>query len=151
MIHISPKSLLRHPECVSALSDFELGNRFQEVIDDPSVTDAKKVLFCSGKVYYDLLAKKQADKREDVAIVRVEQLYPFPEKQIKAILEKHKNATRLWVQEEPMNNGAWTHIAVFHGDLGLKYVGRPASASPATGYSKVHAKEQDKLVATAFE
>ena len=151
LIHISPKSLLRHPECVSPISDFETGSHFQEVIDDPSVKDVKKVLFCSGKVYYDLLVKKRADNREDVAIVRVEQLYPFPEKQIKAILEKHKNATPLWVQEEPINNGAWSHIAVFHGDLGLKYVGRPASASPATGYSKVHTKEQDKLVAKAFE
>ncbi len=151
LIHISPKSLLRHPECVSPLSDFETGSRFQEVIDDPSVVNAQKVLFCSGKVYYDLVAKKRADNREDVAIVRVEQLYPFPEKQIEAILEKYKNATPLWVQEEPKNNGAWSYIATFHDDLGLKYVGRPASASPATGFSKVHAKEQDKLVATAFE
>jgi 2-oxoglutarate dehydrogenase E1 component len=151
LIHISPKSLLRHPECVSPLSDFEPGSRFQEVIDDPSVSDAKKVLFCSGKVYYDLIAKKRADNRDDVAIVRVEQLYPFPENQVKAVIEKHKNATCLWVQEEPKNNGAWSYIATFHDGLGLKYVGRPASASPATGFSKVHAKEQDKLVATAFE
>jgi 2-oxoglutarate dehydrogenase E1 component len=159
LIHISPKSLLRHPECVSSLSDFELGNRFQEVIGDPfpmnrdasTVSEAKKVLFCSGKVYYDLLAKKQADNRADVAIVRVEQLYPFPEKQVKAILEQYKNATPLWVQEEPKNNGAWSYIATFHDDLGLKYVGRPASASPATGFLKVHGKEQEKLVATAFE
>ena len=151
LIHISPKSLLRHPECVSPLSDFETGKGFQEVIDDPSVSGAKKVLFCSGKVYYDLIAKKRADNRSDVAIVRVEQLYPFPEKQVKAILEKYKNATPLWVQEEPKNNGAWSYIATFHDDLGLKFVGRPASASPATGFSKIHQKEQDKIVATAFE
>ena len=117
----------------------------------PSVSEAKKVLFCSGKVYYDLMVKKQADKREDIAIVRVEQLYPFPDKQVKAILEKYKTATPLWVQEEPMNNGAWSYIATFHSDLGLRYVGRPASASPATGFSKVHTKEQDKLVADPFE
>lgn len=151
LIHISPKSLLRHPECVSDLSDFETGKAFQEVIDDSSVLDAKKVLFCSGKVYYDLIAKKRADNREDVAIVRVEQLYPFPEKQVKAIQEKYKNAAHIWVQEEPKNNGAWSYIATFHDDLGLKYVGRPASASPATGFSKIHTKEQDKLVAAAFE
>ena len=114
-------------------------------------TEAKKVLFCSGKVYYDLIAKKRADNRSDVAIVRVEQLYPFPEKQVKAILEKYKNATPLWVQEEPKNNGAWSYIATFQDDLGLKFVGRPASASPATGFSKIHQKEQDKIVATAFE
>jgi 2-oxoglutarate dehydrogenase E1 component len=150
LVNMSPKSLLRHPECVSDLSEFETGHGFQEVIDDPSVSAVKKVLFCSGKVYYDLAAKKKADNRTDVAIVRVEQLYPFPTKQIEAILAKYAGAQKIWVQEEPKNNGAWSYIATFHDDLGLKYVGRPSSASPASGFVKVHNKEQAAIVDAAF-
>jgi len=107
-------------------------------------------LFCSGKIYYDLLTKQNAEKRTDVAIVRVEQLYPFPEKQVRAILEKYKNAQPFWVQEEPLNMGAWTFLASFHSDLGLKYIGRKASASPASGYLKVHNIEQMRIVDEAF-
>jgi 2-oxoglutarate dehydrogenase E1 component len=105
LVVMSPKSLLRHPDCVSDIKDFEEGNYFQEVIDDPSVSDAKKVLFCSGKVYYDLLAKQKADNRKDIAIVRIEQVYPFPLKQVKAIIQKYSKAKVYWVQEEPQNNG----------------------------------------------
>ena len=159
LIVMSPKSLLRHPDCVSDIKDFELGTRFQEVMDDPlfipsGVLDAKKakkVLFCSGKVYYDLLNKQKVDNRIDIAIVRVEQIYPFPEKQVKAIMKKYAKAEYLWVQEEPMNNGAWFHLATFHSDLGLKYIGRKASASPASGFVKVHTKEQEAIVEKAFE
>ena len=153
LVVMSPKSLLRYSECVSDIKDFETGSRFQEVIDDPSVSDAKKVkkvLFCSGKVYYDLLLKQKADNRSDVALVRVEQLYPFPVKQVEAIQKKYAKATYHWVQEEPQNNGAWFHIATFHGDLGLKFIGRKPSASPASGFVKVHNKEQEKIVNEAF-
>jgi 2-oxoglutarate dehydrogenase E1 component len=151
LIHLSPKSLLRHPECVSPVEDFETGKGFQEVIDDTQTEGkVKKVLFCSGKVYYDLWAKKRADNRTDIAVVRVEQLYPFPAIKIAAIQAKHAEASYHWVQEEPMNNGAWSYIAVFHADLGLRYIGRPVSASPATGFVKVHTKEQEALVAKAF-
>ena len=150
---MSPKSLLRHPDCVSDLKEFETGNRFQEVIDDVNVDTkkVKKVLFCSGKVYYDLLNKQRADDRKDVALVRVEQIYPFPEKQIQAIMKKYAKAACYWVQEEPQNNGSWFHIATFHSDLGLKYIGRPASASPASGFVKVHNKEQEQIVNKALE
>ena len=154
LIVMSPKSLLRHPECVSDLKDFEIGNRFQEVMDDPSVLAAKKVrkvLFCSGKIYYELLAKQKADNTTDIAIVRIEQLYPFPENQVKDILKKYSKATAYWVQEEPQNNGAWFHIALFHSELGMKFIGRPASASPASGFVKVHNKEQEKIMMKAFE
>jgi 2-oxoglutarate dehydrogenase E1 component len=154
LVVMSPKSLLRHPECVSDLKDFEVGNRFQEVIDDPSVLAAekvKKVLFCSGKLYYELLAKQKADNVTDIAIVRLEQLYPFPENQVKELLKKYSNAKPYWVQEEPQNNGAWFHIALYHGDLGMTFIGRPASASPASGFVKIHNKEQEKIITKAFE
>lgn len=154
LVVMSPKSLLRHPECVSDIKEFETGSRFQEVIDDSSITKAnkvRKVLFCSGKIYYDLLNKQRTDSVQDIAIVRVEQIYPFPEKQVKAIMKKYSKAAYYWVQEEPMNNGSWFHLATFHSDLGLKYIGRKASASPASGFVKVHNKEQEQLVNTAFE
>lgn len=153
LVLMSPKSLLRHPDCVSEIQDFETGNRFQEVIDDASVDTkkVKKVLFCSGKVYYDLINKQKADSRHDVAVVRVEQIYPFPEKQVEAIMKKYAKADYYWVQEEPKNNGTWFHLATFHSELGLKYIGRPASASPASGFVKVHNKEQEQIVNKAFE
>jgi 2-oxoglutarate dehydrogenase E1 component len=154
LVVMSPKSLLRHPDCVSDKKDFEIGNCFQEVIDDPSVIaaeKARKVLFCSGKIYYELLAKQKADNTTDIAIVRIEQLYPFPENQVSAILKKYSKATAYWVQEEPQNNGAWFHIALFHGDLGLKFIGRKASASPASGFVKIHNKEQESIMNKAFE
>jgi 2-oxoglutarate dehydrogenase E1 component len=153
LVVMSPKSLLRYSECVSDIKDFETGNRFQEVIDDPLSIDAKKarkVLFCSGKVYYDLLLKQKAENIKDVALVRVEQLYPFPVQQVEAIQKKYGIASYHWVQEEPQNNGAWFHIATFHGDLGLKFIGRKPSASPASGFVKVHNKEQEKIVNEAF-
>jgi 2-oxoglutarate dehydrogenase E1 component len=153
LIVMSPKSLLRHPHVISAISEFETGNRFKEVLDDANATvsDVKKVLFCTGKVYYDLLAKQKVDNRNDVAIVRIEQLYPFPQEQVKAIMKKYHVKSATWVQEEPANMGAWMYLASFHSDLRLQYVGRPASASPATGFMSVHQREQAKLVEEAFK
>jgi 2-oxoglutarate dehydrogenase E1 component len=161
LVIMSPKSLLRHPEVISDIKDFTTGTRFQEVIDDPLVLDAqkvRKVLFCSGKIYYDLLAKQRGKIVEgnaeaaitDVAIVRVEQLYPFPEKQIKAILAKYPNAKPLWVQEESINMGAWSFIATFHGELGMKPIARKMSASPASGFVKIHNVEQAAIIDEAF-
>jgi 2-oxoglutarate dehydrogenase E1 component len=152
LVVMSPKSLLRHPLVVSDISEFETGKRFQEVIDDPNgqPEQVKKVLFCSGKVYYDLLAKQKAENRYDVAVVRVEQLYPFPKTQVRAILKKY-DGTACWVQEEPANMGAWMYIASFQSSLRLRYVGRPASASPATGFMSVHQREQTLLLSEAFE
>lgn len=155
LVVFTPKSLLRSPKCVSSLEEFTKGN-FQEVIDDAFVkaADVKRVLFCSGKVYYDLLDKQQTDKRNDVAIVRLEQLYPLPLTQLEAIKSKYKNASELiWVQEEPENMGAWPYISrkfrksAFDFDL----ISRKESSSTATGYAKQHAAQQLYIVSSAFE
>jgi 2-oxoglutarate dehydrogenase E1 component len=153
-IHMSPKSMLRHPLAVSPIADFLEGTRFQEVIGD-NYADPKKVkrvLLCSGKVYYDLLDKQQKESRTDVAIVRVEQLHPFPKKQVEAQLSKYKKAeTTLWVQEEPQNMGYWSFILREFPEIGFgNFVTRKSSASPATGLTKVHNKEQADIVARAF-
>jgi len=149
-IVFSPKSLLRHPAVVSPLKDFTKGS-FQEVIDDASVDskNVKKVVLCCGKVYYDLLDGQQKKKSKDVAIVRMEQLHPFPEKQLNAVLKKYKSAKLTWVQEEPANMGYWSYI--LRNMQGLDLISRKASASPATGYSKVHKAEQEKIVNQALE
>jgi 2-oxoglutarate dehydrogenase E1 component len=149
-IVFSPKSLLRHPLVVSPLKEFTKGS-FQEVIDDTMVVakDVKKVLLCTGKVYYDLLEGAQKKKTKEVALVRVEQLHPFPEKQLNAVLKKYKGAKLVWVQEEPSNMGYWSYILRYLS--GLELISRKASASPATGYNKVHKAEQEKIVSQALE
>ncbi len=154
MVIMSPKSLLRHPKCISSIDELATGGKFQEIIDD-KVTLAgakvKRVLLTSGKIYYDLLAKKEEDKRKDVAIVRMEQLYPFPEKQLGKILKKYKNAEVFWVQEEPENMGAWGFILRHYKfDRPLRGLSRKASSSPATGFKKVHLKEQKQIIDLAF-
>lgn len=152
LVLMTPKSLLRHPACVSRLEDFTSGT-FRQVIDDSSVKakDVKRVLFCSGKIYYDLLERQQKDKRSDVAIVRVEQLFPMPEKEMDEVFAKYKNAEFCWVQEEPKNMGAWTYLLRREENFRLRLISRKASASPATGFSKVHAKEQAQIVDEAFD
>ena len=150
LVIMSPKSLLRHPKCISPLEDLTKGS-FQEIIDD-NYADAKKVkrvLLCTGKVYYDLLDKQQTDKRDDVAIVRLEQIAPLAQKQLDAVLAKYKKAEVMWVQEEPENMGAWTYL--LRSGLNFPLISRKASASPATGYPKIHAKEQADIVRRAFE
>jgi 2-oxoglutarate dehydrogenase E1 component len=151
LVVMTPKSLLRHPLCVSALSDFTKGS-FQELIDDTyaDVKKVKKVLFCSGKIYYDLLEEQQKNARKDVAIVRLEQLYPMPEAAMDAVMGKYKGATYYWVQEEPKNMGAWTYLLRREENFKLKLISRKASASTATGFAKVHAKEQRQIVEEAF-
>jgi 2-oxoglutarate dehydrogenase E1 component len=151
LVIMTPKSLLRHPMCVSTLDEMVNGT-FMDVIDD-SYADAKtvkKVLFCSGKIYYDLLEKQQKDARKDIAIVRVEQLFPMPEKGMDAVMKKYAAATGYWVQEEPKNMGAWTYLLRREENYTLKLISRKASASPATGFAKVHAKEQQQLINEAF-
>ncbi|WP_162428489.1 2-oxoglutarate dehydrogenase E1 component [Pontibacter pudoricolor] len=150
-INMSPKSLLRHPAVVSPLKDFTSGG-FREVIGDNFATpkSVKKVLLCSGKVYFDLLEEQQKNKRKDVAIIRLEQLAPFPKVQLESEFSKYKNAKIYWVQEEPENMGAWTYILRIMRNSVEDVIARKASASPATGYLKVHAKEQQELIARAF-
>jgi 2-oxoglutarate dehydrogenase E1 component len=158
LIVMSPKSLLRHLECVSTLEELEQG-RFQKVIPDRLGRPGKevsKVLLCSGKIYYELDKQREALGREDVAIIRVEQLYPFPEAELREALKPYAKGTQvLWVQEEPMNMGAWRFMRIWLGQkifdrFPFRGIYRPASASPATGSASSHKKEQDKILSEAF-
>jgi 2-oxoglutarate dehydrogenase E1 component len=153
LVVMSPKSIFRHPKVVSPIEEFTKG-RFQEVIGDSYADKAKvkKVLLCSGKVYFDLLDRQEKDKRKDVAIVRIEQLHPFPTKQVDAELAKYKGADVVFVQEEPENMGYWSYVIREFGWSKFKgLVARKKSASPATGFLKVHGVEQANLINKAFE
>ena len=154
LVLMTPKSLLRHPMAVSHLKDLT-GGRFEPVLGDAEASAAaKKVIFCSGKIYYQLITRRQQIGMADTAIVRVEQLFPFPEKTLKAAIGRYKKAaTWLWVQEEPENMGAWRYIQPRLAALlksPLRYVGRKASASPATGFPKIYKMEQDGIVDQAI-
>jgi len=153
LICFTPKKLLRYPACVSSIKDFT-EDGFREIIDDVTANSksVKKVVFCTGKIFYDLIEAKQKEGINDIAIVRIEQLYPFPIKQIDSVIAKYKGATEfVWAQEEPENMGAWVYMFMAFRAVNLpnakelKYVGRKAAASPATGYSKLHV-EQDKSI-----
>jgi len=161
LIVMTPKSLLRHKLAVSTLNDFDTAKHFQEVIPDslkPS-SDFQRVVLCSGKVYYDLLEKREETNIKDIAIIRLEQLYPFPHDKLVEMLKPYKNADVVWCQEEPMNTGAWTYLdrrlegvlmeAKIKADRPL-YVGRPEAASPATGLLSRHIFEQNLLVNQAL-
>jgi len=154
---MTPKSLLRLPAAASSIDDLAAGG-FQPVMDDAEIKDAaavQKIVFCSGKVYYDLLEgrKQSADLR--VAIVRLEQFYPFPERRVREVLAKYAGARQfVWAQEEPHNMGGWTFVRErfesLPGDAELIYVGRSASASPATGSYSIHQREQGEIVSQAL-
>ncbi len=158
LVIMSPKSLLRHPLCVSKLEAFEdkPENSFYEYYDDPQVTDAKQAkkvkiaLFCSGKVYYDLFQKQQAEGRDDVVVIRLEQLYPFPRLHVDQLLKKYAHADVRWVQEESANMGSWQFLLSNYPGETFKLISRPVSASPSTGYKKVHDQQQKDLVDRAF-
>jgi 2-oxoglutarate dehydrogenase E1 component len=153
LVVFTPKSLLRHPRCVSSLKDLSKG-RFQELIDDATASASKveKVVLCTGKIYYDLLEEKENRKAENIALVRLEQLYPLPQKQIDAILKKYSKSKQLiWVQEEPENMGAWSYILRNLRQHNVQVVSRNESGSPATGSSKRHVVEQKKLMKAVFE
>ena len=153
LIVMSPKSIFRHPKVMSPMEDFTKG-KFQEVIGDSFADKAKvkKVLLCSGKVYFDLLERQEKDERKDIAIVRIEQLHPLPLKQIETELAKYKSADLYFVQEEPENMGYWSYIIREFGWARFKgLIARKKSASPATGFLKVHVEEQAALVNKAFE
>jgi 2-oxoglutarate dehydrogenase E1 component len=158
LIVITPKSLLRHKEAVSSLEDLADG-RFQNVVSEIDKLDAKKVkrvIVCSGKVYYELLAHRRERKIDDVAIVRLEQQYPFPHDDYKRTIAQYPNAQQVvWCQEEPQNQGAWYRLNFYlRSDLdarkSLYYAGRPVSASPAVGYAAKHNAEQKRVVEDAF-
>ena len=152
LVVMSPKSMLRHPLCVSPIEEFTSG-AFREVLGDnfAEAKKVKRVLLCSGKVYYDLLDEQRNSDRRDVAIIRMEQLHPFPKKQLDAELAKYPKAKVYWVQEEPENMGYWNYLLRFMRRELEDVVSRKPSASPATGYNKIHIKEQKDLVARAFD
>ncbi len=156
LVVFTPKSLLRHPLCVSPLKDFTEGS-FQEVIDDENVKPAnvKRVVFCTGKIYYDLLEAQKSDKKDNVAIVRLEQLYPTPIDQMESVYKKYKNADQLyWVQEEPENMGAWPFLLRKLRKTKLSHIeliSRKESSSTATGYVKQHIGQQKYIVSKAFD
>jgi 2-oxoglutarate dehydrogenase E1 component len=167
LVVMSPKSLLRHKAAVSALRDLTEGT-FETVLDDPAVHGAPetgvavdparvgRLLLCSGKIYYALLAERRERMVDTVALVRVEQLYPFPQRELTAILAAYPEARQVfWVQEEPWNMGAWTFVSprltrLLPEGRTLQYVGRAEAASPATGSYKVHQQEEAEIVRRAF-
>lgn len=152
LINFSPKANLRHPGSYSLKQEFLEGG-FKEVIDDPTNPDAaqvSKVFFCSGKIYFELAERKAKDNRNDIAIIRLEQLYPLPVQQLEALYNKYSNATWFWVQEEPLNMGAASFLQMNLKTISYGVVSRQASASTATGYNKIHQQEQAELIDTAF-
>jgi 2-oxoglutarate dehydrogenase E1 component len=158
LIIMSPKSLLRHPDAASSIDELSHG-AFQRIIPDRVIAPekARRVILCSGKVYYDLLATRSNSKRDDVALIRVEQLYPLQAQHVLEVLKPYKNGTDLvWVQEEPSNSGAWYYInarvpPMLNGRFSLRCVSRVESASPATGSHAAHKLEQERLIAEALE
>ncbi len=152
LVVFSPKANLRHPGSYSTKDEFTSGG-FKEVIDDATINDAaevKKVLCCSGKIYFDLAERQQKENRKDVAIVRLEQIHPLPQKQLDELYKKYSKAIWYWVQEEPLNMGAATFLRMNLKNINFYIISRQASAATATGFSKVHAKEQAQIIDTAF-
>ncbi|EKO3557227.1 2-oxoglutarate dehydrogenase E1 component [Vibrio metschnikovii] len=158
LIVMSPKSLLRHPLCTSSMEELANGSFLPAIgeIDPLDAAKVKRVVFCSGKVYYDLLEQRRNNQQDDVAIVRIEQLYPFPIEEVQAAIASYTNVVDyVWCQEEPQNQGAWyssqhNFRAAIPAGADLKYAGRPASASPAVGYMSVHLKQQRALIEDAL-
>jgi 2-oxoglutarate dehydrogenase E1 component len=153
LVVFTPKSLLRHPKCVSTIDELSSG-RFTEVIDDETVDKkkVKRVGLCSGKIYYDLLAAREEKGRtEDVAMVRVEQLYPFPKQRLEGIIKSYNKDTEFyWVQEEPENMGAWNYIMRIWPEQKLSLISRHESGSPASGSMKRFLQRQNKIIDTFF-
>ena len=154
MVVMTPKSLLRHKQAVSPVEQLVVGH-FRDVLDDPAAPERpRRVLLCSGKIFYDLIARRAEIGKRDVAIVRVEQLYPWPADELKALKDRYRSAREwVWVQEESQNMGAWTFVAPRLEELlgaPAAYVGRDASASPATGSKLIHDREQAEIVEAAI-
>jgi 2-oxoglutarate dehydrogenase E1 component len=155
LVVMTPKSLLRHKLAVSNLSSLDSGSEFQPVIEDNLVKDPSKIIFCSGKVYYDLLEHREEIGRSDIAIVRIEQLYPFPIYKVASIIRENSKAKIIWCQEEPENMGAFSFVRpIFDSITGngekIKYAGRKSAASPAVGFSDIHKAQLADLLNVAF-
>ena len=173
LIIMTPKSLLRNKLCISKLEDFSKNKSFHRVLKDHSYLDndnfinlkkdseIKKVIICSGKIYFDLLKAREKIKRDDVVLIRVEQFYPFPVKSlVKEIKNYRKNANFFWCQEEPKNMGAWSSVRDYiqwtldyigANNNKISYIGRDSAASPATGYAKRHISQQEEIIRKVFE
>jgi 2-oxoglutarate dehydrogenase E1 component len=152
LIIFTPKSLLRHPLCVSKLDELADG-QFQEILDDSKVDipEVRRIVFCSGKVYYDLMEEKEKHDARDVAIIRIEQLHPFPIQKVEKIIKKYKKSLlNLWVQEEPINMGAWRHVQDEFKEFDIYPIGRQPSGSPATGLYKIHQVQQKEIIGKVF-
>ena len=167
LIVMTPKSLLRHKRCVSNLSEFVSKSTFHRILEDDAYVKAnrliqikkdnkvKKVVMCSGKIYYDLIEERERVKNNEVIFVRLEQLYPFPAKTLANVLKRYKKAKFIWCQEEPKNMGAWNTVRNYIErtleiinlkDINVKYVGRKASSSTATGNANKHLAEQKEIL-----
>lgn len=151
LVNFSPKANLRLPDSYSLVEEFTKGG-FREIIDDNQVSpeDAERVLLCSGKIYYDLEKKRKENGHNKTALIRLEQLYPLPEKQLIELHEKYKKAIWYWVQEEPLNMGAAGYLRMNLNKFSYGIISRPASASTSSGYSKIHKEEQERILETAF-
>jgi len=158
LIVMTPKSLLRHKLCVSTIGDFTQGG-FRNVIDDAACDEleqVERVVLCTGKVYYELVAGREELGLKEVALVRVEQIYPFPKRELRAILARYTRAVEVcWVQEEARNMGAWNFVQplldeVLREEVELAYIGRDEAASPAVGVSQTHQDEQQEIVEQAL-
>jgi len=170
---MTPKSLLRHKNCVSNLEDFSKKNSFHRILEDHAFDKTnsfirltenkkiKKVIICSGKIYFDLLAAREKAKRDDIVFFRIEQLYPFPAKSLAKALKPYANNSKfIWCQEEPKNMGAWSSVRDYiqwtldyikaNNDT-ISYIGRSVAASPATGYAKRHLAQQKEIIDKIFK
>jgi len=156
MVVVGPKTLLRHPQAVSSLSEMATGTSFKPVLPDRTVSPAKvrRVVICSGKVYYDLVKQRDDKKIDDIAIIRVEELSPFPYRALAEELGKYNNADSFrWTQEEPQNAGMWEYVAPRFARLSvpaLKFVGRPPAAAPAVGLGSIHAQQNKAILEGTF-
>lgn len=154
LIVMSPKSLLRHQKCISPLNDFTKGGFKEILVDDLSNGNpekVKKVICCSGKIYYDILARLEKEPRKDLAIIRLEQLYPLPYTQLDKEIAKYTNAKIFWLQEEPSNMGAWVYMLSCYRKVDWNLISRSSSSSTATGFHKIHDEEQNQLINEVFE
>ncbi len=153
LVVMSPKSLLRHPKVLSPMKELAEG-KFEEVLyDDDTVAPekVKRVALCSGKIYYEIHLRKEKEKQKKLALIRFEQLYPFPEKQWNALIEKYPNAEFCWVQEEPSNMGAWSYILTRTVGIPIRLIARRRAASTAIAFKKIHIEEQADIVRRVFE
>jgi 2-oxoglutarate dehydrogenase E1 component len=154
LIVMSPKSLLRHPACISKIAEVFTGTQFKPIIEEDinakQAKEIKRVIFCSGKIYYDLSEYREKNKIQNVTIVRLEQLYPVYKTQLIEIADRYKTAEKVWVQEEPANMGAWTFIQSRVPEIEFRLISRKTSASPATGFKKLHDENQERIVKEAM-